>query len=702
MSLRLMLNQVRLKMMGASSLFLALPLVPAAGAPLATQPAAEYQLFARTNLVAWCIVPFDAKKRGPAERAEMVARLGFHKVAYDWREAHVPNFEQEILEYQKRGLEYFAFWSVHDKAFDLFEKHGLHPQIWLTAPSPEAATRDDQIQKAAAQLLPVVERTRRLGCRLGLYNHDGWGGEPENLVAVCEYLRQHHSAPHVGIVYNFHHGHAHIDDFAPSLARMKPYLLCLNINGMVRDGDKQGKLIVTLAQGDHELAMLRVVHQSGWHGPIGILCHRDDADAELVLADNLDGLKWLQTELAKPGSAGPKPAERARPGSPPAADQANQSAPFQLQLDVVTEGYDGKTCWFHPRAGAIPGAAPTVVLTMQKLNLKRSDVFYPIASLESADLGRTWSPIVEHTQTLGRHSFGANCEEGICDFTPKWHAQSGKLIATGHTVVYSNDVLVATRPRHTVWSVYEPKTRTWTPWAKLAMPEEPKFSCEGAGSTQRVDLENGDILLPIYSKPVKEKVYFTTVVRARFDGEKLRYVEHGTELKVNIDRGLYEPSLAKFKGRFYLTMRNDRAAYIAVSPDGLHFGEPRKWTFDDGTDLGSYNTQAHWVTHQEGLFLVYTRRGANNDNVIRHRAPLFMARIDPERLVVIRATERELVPNKGAQLGNFAVVDVNEHETWVTTSEGMSPGDPSKLGANGRVYAARIIWAKPNALWNHH
>ncbi len=102
------------------------------------------------------------------------------------------------------------------------------------------------------------------------------------------------------------------------------------------------------------------------------------------------------------------------------------------------------------------------------------------------------------------------------------------------------------------------------------------------------------------------------------------------------------------------------------------------------------------------VFLTYTRKGANNDNVVRHRAPLFLAQIDPERLVVIRATEREIVPNKRAQLGNFAVVDVNERETWVTTSEGMSPGKPQDFGANGRVYAARIQWAKPNTIWDQH
>jgi hypothetical protein len=298
-----------------------------AGGQMSARAAAGYQLFARTNLVAWCIVPFDAKQRGPAERAEMVAKLGFNRVAYDWREQHVPTFEQEILEYQKRGLGFFAFWDTHDKAFGLFEQYGLHPQIWLTAPSPKAATREEQIQKAAALLLPVVDRTRKAGCRLSLYNHDGWGGEPENLVAVCEYLRQHYDAAHVGIVYNFHHGHGHINDFAESLARMKPYLLCLNINGMVHDGDKQGRLILTLAQGDEELEMLRAVEKSGWRGPIGILCHRTDADAELVLADNLDGLEWLKQELAKPGAGGPKPKERApQQPAPPASNPAAASA----------------------------------------------------------------------------------------------------------------------------------------------------------------------------------------------------------------------------------------------------------------------------------------------------------------------------------------------------------------------------------------
>jgi hypothetical protein len=41
------------------------------------------RLFARDNLIAWCIVPFDSKARGPEERAAMLEKLGFKHFAYD-------------------------------------------------------------------------------------------------------------------------------------------------------------------------------------------------------------------------------------------------------------------------------------------------------------------------------------------------------------------------------------------------------------------------------------------------------------------------------------------------------------------------------------------------------------------------------------------------------------------------------------------
>ena len=261
--------------------------------------------FSRDKLVAWCIVPFDGKNRGPAERAEMLRRLGMKRVAYDWRQKHVSEFEEEILQYKKHGLEYFAFWGTHPRAFELFKKYDLHPQIWMMIQVPKGKTQQDKIRNASTALLPLVRQTQQAGCKLGLYNHGGWSGEPQNLVAVCEFLRKHHNANHVGIVYNLHHAHDHISDFADVLHLMRPYLHCLNLNGMATNGDQVGKKILPLGTGEHDVRLMKVIARSGYTGPIGIIGHTQD-DVELRLADNLDGLDWIRPQLAG-NPAGKKP-----------------------------------------------------------------------------------------------------------------------------------------------------------------------------------------------------------------------------------------------------------------------------------------------------------------------------------------------------------------------------------------------------------
>ena len=253
--------------------------------------------FQRDNLVAWCIVPFDAKHRSPAARAEMVKRLGLGRVAYDWRQEHVAEFEEEILQYQQHGIEYFAFWSWHDAIEPLIRKYMIRPQIWQTCPSPEGQTQETRVKMAAESLLPLVEKTQSLGLQLGLYNHGGWGGEPQNLIEVCQYLRTRHNAAHVGVVYNLHHGHGHITDFPSVLKRLKPYLLCLNLNGMRNaeevERDAEANKIVPISAGRHESEMIGQIIDSKYNGPIGILGHRSDVDVEIALRLNLDGLQRI-------------------------------------------------------------------------------------------------------------------------------------------------------------------------------------------------------------------------------------------------------------------------------------------------------------------------------------------------------------------------------------------------------------------------
>lgn len=282
------------------------------------------------KLVAWCIVPFDAKKRGPEERAKMLKELGVMRCAYDWRGEHVPTFEEEILQYKKHGIEFFAFWSAHEKAFELFEKYKMSPQIWQTLGSPGGDTQEAKIDAAAKSMVGLAERAAKMGSKLGLYNHGGWGGEPKNMVAVCKRLRETGHA-NVGIVYNFHHGHDHISDWAESLALMKPYLLCLNLNGM---NDGANPKILGLAQGQHDLEMLQTVVRSGYSGPIGILDHRGHLDAKESLQENLEGVEWIRKELTEPGSGGPKPKPKSA-AAPMPAPSPSQAKP----VDSINETF---------------------------------------------------------------------------------------------------------------------------------------------------------------------------------------------------------------------------------------------------------------------------------------------------------------------------------------------------------------------------
>jgi hypothetical protein len=101
----------------------------------------------------------------------------------------------------------------------------------------------------------------------------------------------------VGIVYNLHHGHEHLDRFPELLVKMKPYLLALNLNGTKHGGDQAGEKILVLGQGTEDLRLLRLIRESGWQGPIGILNHTEE-DAETRLKANLEGWRNCVHSLA--------------------------------------------------------------------------------------------------------------------------------------------------------------------------------------------------------------------------------------------------------------------------------------------------------------------------------------------------------------------------------------------------------------------
>ncbi len=352
------------------------------------------------------------------------------------------------------------------------------------------------------------------------------------------------------------------------------------------------------------------------------------------------------------------------------------------------------------RGAVIPGNPQRVIVTAQDTDPTVTHGFRDLYMLESIDNGRTWTkPVV--IESLKRKPVpGKDYEFVMGDVCPQWHAATGLVLATGKTFGFRGGVKEDRGLERVSYAVLDPKKNTWSELRLLEMPErdhEGKAFLEAnAGCNQRFDLPNGEILLPIrYRKDPKSRVYTTIVARCRFNGEKLVYIEHGSEFDIPQPRGLYEPSVTGYKGKFYLTMRAEHTAFVARGGDGVNYEPLVEWKFDDGAVLGSYNTQQHWIAHSDGLYLTYTRRGANNDHVFRHRAPIFIARVDPEKLCVMRSTERVLIAeNKGDLGGGFGVIDVSPGETWVMAAE--TP--PNRTPDGNRVVISRIIWKTQNRL----
>lgn len=258
-------------------------------------------LFSTGNLLAWCIVPYDARQRTPQARLEMLKHLGFTQYGYDWRAHHLDTLAEEIRLAQGYDIHIAAVWMWFDKdhdtvgklsannqkLLDILQRSGLKTRIWLGFNSNCLDGQDDvtKVQQAANLVRYLRQITASFVTGVGLYNHGDWIGEPENQLKIIDALAD----PAVGIVYNWHHAHEHLNRFPALLAAMLPHLWTVNLNGMTAGGPK----ILPLGSGEEDLTLLRGLVESGFQGSVGVLCHVEDEDAETVLQRNLLGLRRL-------------------------------------------------------------------------------------------------------------------------------------------------------------------------------------------------------------------------------------------------------------------------------------------------------------------------------------------------------------------------------------------------------------------------
>lgn len=369
-----------------------------------------------------------------------------------------------------------------------------------------------------------------------------------------------------------------------------------------------------------------------------------------------------------------------------------------IERRVIWRGRDGTgPTWFQTRACAIPGKPrPHILMTCQTIT--GSDVYGPVHWSESKDLGLTWSA-PQAIPGMGRRTHPDGIEEGVCDTVPEYHALTRTVLAIGENVYYKNGKL--TRPDTERWPVYIVRQ----PDGKWSEPRRLEWDHPGASAmystncSQRITLANGDILVPLSHSPLGRADRGVTTALCSFDGRELQVKRSGNQLRLAVQRGLLEPSLAMLGKRYFLTIRaEDDRGYVTTSNDGLDWAEKRPWCWDDGEPLVMSTTQQRWLPHREALFLVYTRKTPENAKVMRWRSPLFMARVDPERLSLIRDTERIVFPLTGnaadpasvAHLGNFHANAVTPQLSIVTVGEVI----PKTY--RGDALLARIHWSRPS------
>ncbi len=354
-----------------------------------------------------------------------------------------------------------------------------------------------------------------------------------------------------------------------------------------------------------------------------------------------------------------------------------------------------KGTWFHPRVCKV---GKKVLMTLQPI--KGSDYFGPVHWTLSDDVGKTWSEFAP-APPLGWVPLPDGGNEGVCDVTPEFHPQTGSVLALGHNVFYKTTSFHRDQPPR--WPVYAVwKDGAWGPRQKLVWDDPRGSYIYSNNCGQRVVLPDGDVLLS-FTFGVKDKPRSVCGVLCSFDGNQLVIKKTGPELTNPKGRGLLEPSLTRFKDRFYLTIRaEDDRGYVAVSDDGLNYEPKQAWAWEDGEPLTMSTTQQHWLTHSDALFLVYTRKDPTNTGVPRWRAPLWVSQMDPRTLRLIRATERIVLPLTGdgvskgdlvPMMGNFGVANISPAESWVTDGSWCP-----KTNNSGELQLAHVRWSRPNML----
>jgi len=253
-----------------------------------------------SEMYPWCIVAYDTVERTPNQRIKMIKDLGFSKYVYDWRDKHLKDSKNELKIAHENNIEILGVWlwlnakrdSLHtlsvanEQMLKIIEELDLSTTIWVSLSGNffKNLNHKESLEKAVKYVDAICEKAKKINCKVALYNHSGWFGNPLNEIEIIKALPEHH----LSLVYNFHHAHNDIENFPTLIKQIAPYLSAVNLNGM-----KKGEKIYPLGKGAYEKEMILTLRENGFEGPWGILGHVENTDVKIILEENRNGLNNL-------------------------------------------------------------------------------------------------------------------------------------------------------------------------------------------------------------------------------------------------------------------------------------------------------------------------------------------------------------------------------------------------------------------------
>jgi len=259
------------------------------------------ELIKISDVSPWCILGFDSLDRTPEQRITLLQELGLSKYGFNKGKGDLTTMIKEFDLASKNNIEITSvfLWlnakrdsvgklsPANQELLSNLAKVNQKPTLWVSFSNNffEDLGQDESIQLSVEMIRFIKLKADKLGCKLALYNHHGWFGNPYNQLEILEELKDNS----ITLVYNFHHAQEYVDEFPDIVKKIKPYLSFVNLNGVTKEGPQ----IITIGEGDHEYEMIKTLKKEGYNGPWGILGHIKTEDVRNVLIRNMEGLKAL-------------------------------------------------------------------------------------------------------------------------------------------------------------------------------------------------------------------------------------------------------------------------------------------------------------------------------------------------------------------------------------------------------------------------